>query len=69
MYSEAIIERDWRYSSIPWSSKFGDALGCRDGASLKMHPKGRIECDWGYALEGSDRANMVALMEQVWTYN
>jgi len=37
MHMEAMIDRVWRYSWRPRSSKFGDALGGRDRASLKEY--------------------------------
>jgi len=57
-----------RYTPRPWSSDFGDALGGGNRAYLEIHLEAVIECGWGYALGGHDRANFQAVSERVWRY-
>jgi len=57
-----------RYTPMPWSSDFGDALGGGNRASLEIHLEAVIKQDWRYALRGHDRAHMQAVLERVWRY-
>jgi hypothetical protein len=46
MHSKIAIERVWRCTCRAYSSKFGDALGGRDRATLEMHLEAVIERGW-----------------------
>jgi len=70
---DAVIERIWRCPWMPWSSAFGDALGCRDGANLEALIE-RVWCytwmAWSCKLAGRNRASLEihleAMIERDW---
>jgi hypothetical protein len=43
MHFEAVIDRVWRWTGRPRSSKLRDALGGRDRANLEMQLEAEIE--------------------------
>jgi hypothetical protein len=81
IYLEAMIQLVWRWPWRPRSNELRDALGGRDGSSLKMNWESLIErvlrCTWRPrsselrdALGGRDRVNcemhLEAVVDGVW---
>jgi len=62
------IEWTQRYTLMPWSSKFGDALGGGNQAYMEVHLEAVIEQVWRYALGGCDRESLEAIIERVCRY-
>jgi len=46
IHSDALIKRVWRYTGKLYSDEFGDALGGRDRAALKVHLEVVMEGVW-----------------------
>ena len=69
IHSEAVIELVWRCTWRLGSSKFGDAHGGRDSASLEMHLEAAIGRVWD-AIGSCDRVteelHLEAAIGRVW---